>query len=107
MLNFGRRMSERMNTFTSVVLRPAARTAVCLSNAIVVEATRVRTKCLLQLSIHRGILKPTKERQIIILRFCAILNEQPSSSQSWQMISFRLCLVSCDFTAGEAHLEAA
>lgn len=78
MLNFGCRMSKRMNTFGSVALRPAARTTVCLSNAIVGEATSVLTKYLLQLSIHRRILEPTKERPIIILRFWEILKEQPS-----------------------------
>lgn len=67
MLNFGCRKSKRMNTFAAVELWPAARTAVCLSNAIVGEATSVCSKCLLQLCIHRGIVKLTKACQIIVL----------------------------------------
>lgn len=67
MLNFAGRNSERTTTFTAAELRPAAHTAVCLSNAIVGEATSVRTKCLLQLSIHGGIVKLTKECQITLL----------------------------------------
>jgi len=56
-----------MSTFTTLEFWPAPSTAVCLSNAIVGEATNVRTKCLLQLSIHGGIVKLTKECQMIHL----------------------------------------
>lgn len=85
MLNFGCRNSKRTTTFSAVELQLAAWTAVCLSSAIVGEATSVCTKCLLQLSIHCGIVKLTKDCEITILRFCATSNIQPSSCQIWQM----------------------
>lgn len=78
MLNFGCRNSKKKERPLSLELRPAARTAVCLSNAIVGEATSVRTKCLLQLSIHCGIVKLTKECQITPLYDFVAIFECPA-----------------------------
>lgn len=84
MLNFGCRNSKRMTTFTAAQLRPAARTAVCLSNAIVGEATHkvpVTTfYSLRDCETHKGM-------SITGVWFCPTIISLELANEIWALVS--------------------